>query len=385
MTPGARVAAAIGILDAVADGQAAEQALTRWARASRFAGSGDRAAVRDHVFDVLRRRRSVAARGGGSTGRALMTGLLREMGVDPAELFTGEGHAPAPLTAIELSSGAEPASLAEHWNLPDWLVPLFQESLGDKAGVAAAALMDRAPVSLRVNTRLTTVSDAAAALAEEGIQTRQPAAFPGALLVTEGARRIRGSKAYTGGHVELQDAASQAIVSGLPPARRCLDYCAGGGGKSLALAADTAREVTAHDANPQRMRDLPARAARAEASITTIFTEKLPAATPFDLVLCDAPCSGSGAWRRAPEGKWTLTPERLTALQDTQAGILRDAAQLTAPGGWLVYATCSVLRAENEDTVARFLDENPDWRCAATDRFDITPDNDGFFVAHLTR
>ncbi|WP_298835921.1 RsmB/NOP family class I SAM-dependent RNA methyltransferase [uncultured Roseobacter sp.] len=385
MTPGARVAAAISVLDAISDGQAAEQALTRWARASRFAGSGDRAAVRDHVFDVLRRRRSVAARGGGATGRALMLGLLREQGVDPETLFTGEGHAPAPLTASEQNAGTEPGSEAERWNLPDWLAICFRNSLGTQAETTARALQDRAPVTLRVNTKLTDAAEAAVKLDADGVGTRPLNGFPGALLVTEGARRLRGSQAYTGGLVELQDAASQAVVSGLPPAARCLDYCAGGGGKSLALAADPDRTVTAHDISPGRMRDLPARAERAQVRIKTATQRELVSQPPFDLVLCDAPCSGSGSWRRAPEAKWSLTPERLQELQDTQAQILAQAAALTSPGGWLIYVTCSVLPSENEDSVGRFLAAHPEWRCNATQRFDVTAENDGFFSAHLTR
>ncbi|MEM8579452.1 MAG: RsmB/NOP family class I SAM-dependent RNA methyltransferase, partial [Pseudomonadota bacterium] len=146
MTPGARVAAAIEVLDRIAAGDAPEAALTRWARASRFAGSKDRAAVRDHVFDVVRTWRSSAALGGAETGRGRMIGLARRAGLPLDDLFSGEGHAPAPLSAAERAAGKAPDNLAAAWDLPDWLLPLWQESLGDGAEAAARASQARAPV-----------------------------------------------------------------------------------------------------------------------------------------------------------------------------------------------------------------------------------------------
>ncbi|WP_300030119.1 RsmB/NOP family class I SAM-dependent RNA methyltransferase [uncultured Roseobacter sp.] len=385
MTPGARVAAAIGILDQMDAGMAAEQALTRWARASRFAGSGDRAAVRDYVFSVLRCKRMAAALGGGTSGRALMIGLLRLSGSDPDGFFTGEGHAPDPLSTEESDAPEPPEDQGVQWNMPDWLIPEFSRSLGASADEAARVMTSRAPVTLRVNSRLSDPGEVTAALTSEGVQVEPVPGFLKALRVTRGERRLRNTKAWETGLFELQDAASQAVVSELPVGERCLDFCAGGGGKALAMAADPARRVFAHDANPQRMRDLPARAARAQADITQLNREQLTAKAPYDLVLCDAPCSGSGAWRRAPEGKWSLTPRRLQELQSLQLSILNEAAGLVAEDGWLVYATCSVLTAENEDTVARFLNENPAWTCSVAKRFNLSQENDGFFAAHLTR
>jgi 16S rRNA (cytosine967-C5)-methyltransferase len=384
MTPGARVAAAIEVIDAMAGGLAAEQALTRWARASRFAGSKDRAAVRDHVFDLLRRRRSAAHRGGGESGRALMIGLLRDLGEDPASLFTGEGHAPAPLSAAEASEPAPPEAQGLRWNLPDWLLPEFENSLGEGAETAALALQARAPVFLRVHLGKGSRAAAREKLAAEGIETLENDFSESALTVTEGARRIRNSQAFAEGYVELQDAASQAVTDLLPPVARALDYCAGGGGKALAMAARGAT-VLAHDADPGRMVDLPARAARAGTPIATLTTAELPRAAPFELVLCDAPCSGSGAWRRAPGGKWRLTPEGLAALCDTQDAILDQAAALVAPGGTLAYATCSLLRCENEDRVAAFLARQEGWEAILTRRIDVSEAGDGFFTAQLKR
>jgi 16S rRNA (cytosine967-C5)-methyltransferase len=159
-----------------------------------------------------------------------------------------------------------------------------------------------------------------------------------------------------------------------------LDYCAGGGGKALALAARGAA-VTAHDADPGRMRDLPARAARAGARVEI---EAAPAGA-FDLVLCDAPCSGSGTWRRAPEAKWRLTPERLAALTELQAQILDQAAPLVAPGGALAYATCSLLEAENGAQTADFLARHPGWQLENERRLTPLEGGDGFYLALLRR
>lgn len=385
MTPGARVAAAIEILDAIDTGLAAEQALSRWARGSRFAGSKDRAAVRDHVFDVLRRFNSAAALGGDTTGRARMIGVLRAQEIDPESLFTGDGHAPAILDPSETLMPSVPDEWSITHDLPAWLEDEFTASLGDKADETAHLLRLRAPVTLRVNTLKTTLPLAQKALAEDGIECAPIEMAATGLKITEGARRLRNSSAYLDGLVELQDAASQAVVAHLPNVARCLDYCAGGGGKSLALAASVGARVFAHDINPRRMQDLPKRADRAGVHIEQLDTDDLLAHAPFDMVFCDAPCSGSGAWRRSPEGKWTLTPDRLAQLHDIQVDILTSAAPLVAPSGWLIYATCSVLQCENEQSIARFVNENPDWRCVSQKRIDVCNDADGFFVAHLTR
>ncbi|UWQ39088.1 RsmB/NOP family class I SAM-dependent RNA methyltransferase [Leisingera aquaemixtae] len=386
MTPAARLQAAIEILDQVLAGEPAEKALTSWGRRSRFAGSKDRAAVRDHVFTALRCLRSHAALGGARSGRGLILGALRDAGQNPDEVFTGQGHAPAPLTGAERQLPPPPEG-AEALDIPDWLWPAFSASLGAEAEAAAQALRRRAPVHLRVNTARGTLQQAQEALAADGIATRPHPAAAAALEVSEGARKLRNAKAYADGLVELQDAASQAVVEQLPLAdgMSVLDYCAGGGGKSLAMAARARIRLHAHDADPKRMKDLPERAARAGASVTLLSPADAARTGPFDLVLCDVPCSGSGSWRRAPEGKWRLTPEGLRALQETQLEILRTAAGLTAPGGTLAYATCSMLQAENTQQVQTFIGENPEWSLAAEQSWQVQDGTDGFYVAVLTR
>ena len=384
MTPPARIAAAIGILDAVLTGESAERLLTSWGRKNRYAGSGDRAAIRDHVFDALRCRRSYAWLGGADTGRGLMLGAVRTAGIDPARVFTGEGYGPAAFGKDERPQGAlAEAPLPVQLDLPDWLMPELSRSLGDNLIPVAQAMRRRAPVYLRVNLAKSDRDKAASALAAEGIPTKPHDLSPTALLVTENARRVQNSRSFRDGLVELQDAASQAVIDVLPQAARALDFCAGGGGKSLALAARGA-QVTAHDADPARMRDIQARAARAGVSIATVTPEDLPRTASFDLVLCDSPCSGSGAWRRAPQAKWNLTAEKLQTLNDLQDDILDHAQRFVASGGVLAYATCSLLSAENHDRISRFLGKNPEWSLTQECRFTPLDGGDGFYIAVLT-
>jgi 16S rRNA (cytosine967-C5)-methyltransferase len=380
MTPAARLSAAISILDHVLAGQSAELSLTNWGRASRFAGSGDRAAVRDVVFDCLRCRRSYAALGGGETGRGLVLGHLRATRQEVGDFFTGEGHAPAPLRADETPRMPEGA---EALDIPDWLETTLKQSLGADFEPVTLALRQRAPVFLRVNLARMDRASAAALLRDQGIVTLPHPLADTALEVTEGARRIQHAPAYLEGLVELQDASSQAVVAALPLAdgMRVLDLCAGGGGKSLAIAARAKVRLFAHDADPRRMRDLPPRAQRAGIKVT--LSEKPEKTGPYDLILADAPCSGSGSWRRDPEGKWRLTPARLEELVAIQATILDRAARLLRPGGILAYATCSLLEVENGQQVDRFLSRHPDWRAGPARRFTPLEGGDGFFVAQL--
>ena len=390
MTPGARVAAAIEVLDAWRAGVPAEQALTRWARGARYAGSKDRAAVRDHVYDALRQLGSAEDLGGGSDGRALMLGLLRLTDVDPLTVFTGVGHAPAALSAEERTRVAGPVIPPDPGtDIPQWLrAPLAARAHSEESAAALlAALSRRAPVWLRVARRRGSVAAARSALAEDGIGTETTEASDTALRVTSGARALRRARAYLDGLVELQDLSAQRAVAFVdwPATGRILDYCAGGGGKALAIADRTGAEVFAHDALPRRMADLPPRAERAGVRIDQFAQSEVSSQAPFDAVLCDVPCSGSGTWRRDPEAKWRLTPEALDALLAQQAGILDDAAALVAPGGQLVYMTCSLLAPENEDQVAAFVERRDGWRPIAT-RID-TPlsASDGFFTACLRR
>ncbi|MDP3195806.1 RsmB/NOP family class I SAM-dependent RNA methyltransferase [Tabrizicola sp.] len=380
MTPGARLSAAIAVLDRVLGGEPAERALTNWGRASRFAGSGDRAAVRDLVYDALRKRASSAARGGGLTGRGLVLGLMREAGQEA--LFTGEGHAPAVPAPEEVERQPD---AEERLDLPVWLIPELRKGLGTDTAPVAEALRSRAPVFLRVNLGKTDLAGAQASLDADGIKAVPHPLATTSLEVTGNARKVQGSTAYQEGLVELQDASSQAVVEALPLAdgMKVLDHCAGGGGKTLAMAARSKLRLWAHDASPRRMTDLPERARRA--GVTVERTERPEAAAPYDLVLVDAPCSGSGSWRRDPEGKWRLTPEMLEQVLTTQAAILDRVAPMVGAAGWLAYATCSLLPRENRAQVEAFLTRHPGWRLQRDHAFTPLQGGDGFYLALLQR
>lgn len=381
MIPPARDAAAITILDAWRAGTPPEVALTRWARGARFAGSGDREAVRDIVFTAVRRARSAAALGGADGGRAMLLGLARAEG-RPPEGWSGEGHAPPPLTPSEAALSAQPVPDLPRGvalDCPDWLLPGFDAALGPQADAVLEALRHRAPVFVRAHAGRTGAVDL---LTADGVTARPHPLAPWALELTAGARKLRATQAYVQGLVEPQDAASQAVVAafaqGLAPGARTLDFCAGGGGKALALAA-LGFSVAAHDADPGRMRDLPVRAARAGTPIAVLAAP----GTGWPAVLADAPCSGSGAWRRAPEGKWALTPAGLARLVAVQAQVLTQAAACVAPGGRLGYSTCSLLTEENESAIDAFVSGNPGWTCLFSRRWTPLDGGDGFFLAVL--
>ena len=389
MTPAARIAVAIDILDQVLTGESAEQVLTNWGRSNRFAGSKDRAAIRDLVFDGLRCKRSYAALGGAMTGRGIMIGALRAADTDPATVFTGEGYAPAALSADE--AGYQPPELSdgERLDAPEWLLDDLRASLGDNLDPVMDALRHRAPVFLRVNLRKGTVNDALRSLARDEITAEPCDLSPSALRVTGNPRRVQNSAAYQIGLVELQDAASQAVVDLLPLVDdlRVLDYCAGGGGKTLAMAGRVAARFYAYDSAPRRLAPLADRAARAGVDVALMPDRAaVTKSAPYDVVLCDVPCSGSGAWRRSPQGKWALTRADLDGLLGTQAGIMDEVADLVRAGGTLAYATCSMLNVENGDQVRAFMDRHPGaWRLVQDRAFTPLDGGDGFYVAILTK
>lgn len=382
MTPAARVAASIEILDDWLGGAALDIVLARWGRANRYAGSKDRAAIRDFVYEAVRCRRSFGWLGGGDTGRALAIGALRASGADVDAIFSNARFAPTPLSAEEQAFTPAEMPDAVALDLPDWIVPDLKQSLGAGFAEICAQMRHRAPVFLRVNLARGGRDTAQVALAKDGMETRPHPLSPTALEVTAGARRVAGSAAFADGLVELQDVASQAVVDTVPlaPGASVLDYCAGGGGKSLALAARGA-QVSAHDIDAKRMTDIPGRAKRAGVQVR--LCDPGHPGDGYDVVVVDAPCSGSGSWRRAPQGKWLFTPDRLQALTETQATILDDVAGRVRLEGTLAYMTCSFLEAENQDQVRSFLARHPNWILVQERLFTPLDGGDGFFVAIL--
>lgn len=353
MTPSARAQAAIELLDAIIasardGGPAADTLIARYFKERRYAGSRDRRAVRDHVYDAIRR-----AADRPESGRAAMIGLARER-PDLAALFDGSPHGPAPIGHDDVP--AEPGAV------PAWLAPLL-------AGpVEQDALLGRAPVDLRVN-RLKTSPEAVAPLFPEA----EPiAGLPDALRLPEGWP-VEQSDPWKQGLVEVQDAGSQLISAacGARPGMTVIDLCAGAGGKTLALAAamEWRGKLIAADTIRSRLARLDPRAVRAGATfIETLLLDQGHESGALDtlkgraeIVLVDAPCSGTGTWRRNPEARWRLTPARLDRLVREQARILDFAAPLLAPGGALVYATCALTDREGRDRVESFLARHDGW------------------------
>jgi 16S rRNA (cytosine967-C5)-methyltransferase len=389
MTPAARLQAAIEILDEVTasardDGPPADVIVTRYFKTRRYAGSGDRRAVRELVFRAIRR---VAERP--ASGRAAIVGLAQD---DPELLERfGEVRGPAPVAEGEEGS---PASI-----VPAWLTPEISRLVGSEEW---PALLERAPLDLRVN---------AARADRDALIGQFPGAQPTRLspwgLRLPADTRIDDLPAFADGLVDVQDEGSQLIAMACEPAdgKRILDLCAGAGGKALALAAAApGAQILATDTNRSRLSKLPPRAEKAGARIETRLLnpprelESLADwAGTADIVLVDAPCSGSGTWRRNPEGRWRLTAERLERLIEVQARLLDIAAETVRPGGKLVYAVCSILTREGAGQLDAFLERRSSWVADETPidagRLDgvgrlLTPGHDGtdgFFVARLLR
>ena len=390
MTPAAHVQAAIEVIDAwqgSTDGL--DKVLARWARSHRFAGSGDRAAIADHVYDTMRRLRSAGWVSGAENpnGRDLLRGSLILDGVDPAGIFTGTGYAPAALGPSEQNNRPlDDTPRAVRCDFPDWMT----DHLSEHPDQLLDALRSRAPLDLRVNLLKGTRTAAQEELAEQDIDTTPLSISPTALRVTTGARKFAQSDAYKSGLVEIQDAASQAVVdhANARPGMVVLDLCAGGGGKTLAMAAAMANQgrLIAYDISPGRLAALTPRADRAGARIETLSKRDLETLQgACDLVLVDAPCSGSGAWRRNPDAKWRLTPNRLQDLTNVQLSLLLQAADLTAPKGRIAYVTCSLLETENTVVVDSFLRLNANYRLADQSAFTPLDGTDGFFIANFER
>lgn len=387
MTPNARYASAIDILGCVLDGEPAEKTLTNWARSNRYAGSKDRAAVRDIVFDCLRQKRSMMHLAGFECARGLVAGHIMVAGQAVEDVFTGERFAPDALSENEranLKRAKETPPDAVRLDVPDWMEPELCASLGDDFEASLIALQSRAPLDLRVNRKKAELAQVQAALLSDNIETDAIESVPNALRVTSNPRRVALSAAYQSGLVEIQDAGSQCIVDTLPlvGVNSVLDYCAGGGGKTLAMAALAGNSVRfdAYDQNKTRMNDLSVRAKRAGVSVKILQTDPVSLEKAYDLVLLDVPCSGTGAWRRNPDGKWRFTDTDLQNLLSVQAEILEKAHKLVKDDGVLAYVTCSLLRQENEDQVAAFLATHTDWVSINAKRFHPSDGTDGFFV-----
>ena len=385
MTPGAHIAAAIEVLDQILAGKNAEVSLIKWGRSNRFAGSGDRNAIRDIVYDALRQKNSLTKRSKNISGRSWIIALLKKREVNLDEYFGATRYSPPRVKKWELEL-LPIENESDLYDIPDWLWPKWKASLGIKAIEVADKLKERANIFLRVNIIKGTREDAIQALEKDGIISKFHPTVSTALIVNKGTRKIKNSEAYNIGLVELQDASSQASVLKLNKDLNgpILDFCARGGGKSLALSAYLNKPIFAYDANFERMKDLPNRARRSGANIRVIKSNDLKK-SHYGLVFCDAPCSGSGSWRRDPEGKWSLTLQDYERLLSLQKKILATASQLVKTNGNLVYATCSILKDENKAQIQKFLENENDW-VFQKEKFSIPSElGDGFYFSILKR
>ncbi|MCI4678416.1 RsmB/NOP family class I SAM-dependent RNA methyltransferase [Rhodoblastus acidophilus] len=377
MHPSARIAAAIEVLDDLETRRRpAADALKDWGLAHRFAGSKDRAGIASLVYDVLRRRASARWVMKAETPRAEMIGaLLLARGLSAQEIaghFSGEGHAPAPLSEDEKAALAAPdLSGAPIWvagDFPEWLAPHFARAFVEKAVEEGRALAARAPLDLRVNALKATRQQSLEELAHLGAQACRFA--PLGLRIAQGAdgraTALSGEPAYARGLVEIQDEGSQIAsrIARAAPGEQVLDLCAGGGGKSLAMAGDMENrgQIYATDSDGRRLTPIFPRLERAGARNVQVRAPRGPNHDPAgdlagacDLVLVDAPCTGTGTWRRNPDAKWRIRPGALEQRIKAQDDVLARAALYVKPGGRLVYVTCSLLCEENEDRIAAFL------------------------------
>ncbi len=389
MRDGGRLSAAMEILaDIETRRRPVQDALKDWGLTHRFAGSRDRNAIGNLVYDVLRRKASFGALMGSDAPRPLVLATYAlgwGRGVDGllAACDPGDRHAPAPPEARELSairSTTLPADTPDHVraDLPEWLMADFRRALGADVVEEGRALADRAGIDLRVNSLKASRPAVLEALAPLGA-TPTPYAPLGLRLpagtADDKAPQVTAEFAYKRGEIEIQDEGSQiaAAIAAVGGAGLAVDLCAGGGGKSLALAAAFAGagRIYAYDNDKRRFGDIFDRIARSGAANIDVVEPAAGDSLAFldataDLVVVDAPCTGTGTWRRRPDAKWRLAPGALDMRLKQQAEVLARAARLVKPGGRIVYVTCSLLPQENEDQITAFLGRDRRFRLADT-------------------
>ncbi len=387
MTPAARFAALIEMVDSLLvewqepQPRPAELMLKAYARGRRYIGSGDRRALQEGTFALLRQfghlRQTLTAAQYAVNGRNLCLLQQRMSGAsieEITELCSGGKYGAAALTAVESAFFARSVMLARAEDLlPQWLAAKLKAQYGEDFPALCEALMQSAPLDLRVNVLKATREDVQKWLAAEDIDTYAVEGLPDALTVTGRSAPVSQTKAFEKGLVEVQDRGSQAVIhaliQSLPPFRDrvIIDYCAGAGGKSLALAAglDDHARIIAHDADEDRLAAIIPRAERAGVNSIELWEKEAERLPEADLVLLDVPCSGTGTLRRHPDLAWRLTPEKIAYYQQLQRQIMAEAAPKVKRKGYLAYVTCSLLEDENNQNVSDFLASHGDFKVAS--------------------
>ncbi len=382
MIPSARLSAAIEVFaDIETRRRPAADALKDWGLSHRFAGSSDRAAIAGLVYDALRRKSSSAWLMGESNPRAVLISMLhRERGLDVAAieaLCNGARYAPTPLTEAETAALARgtlvgaPAHIEGDY--PDWLDPYLARAFGEERAAEGAALASRAPLDLRVNTLAAERDEVLSKLAHLRVEPTRwsPVGLRIGLAADAKSPAIHAEPLFLKGQIEIQDEGSQlaAFLAGAKPGEQVIDLCAGAGGKTLALAAamENRGQIYATDTDKRRLAAIHERLARSAARNVQVRTPKsvgdaiADLAGRADLVLIDAPCTGTGTWRRNPDAKWRIRPGALNERNKQQEAALERAAALVKPGGRIAYVTCSVLAEENGDQVRAFTSRHGDF------------------------
>ena len=379
MRPAGRIAAAIEVLSEIeARSRPVADAIKDWGLSHRFAGSGDRAAIANLVYDAVRWRRSSAWRADSDTARGIVLGTLRfrwGVGLDDLATLGDDGFGFGPPSDAEAAALAEdrlaaaPTPVAV--DIPDWLAEPFEANFADEWAQEAAALAARAPLDLRVNTLKADREKVLHQLKRFGATAGRISPVAVRLPARAGwdrAPNIQREEIFQRGHVEVQDEGSQAaaLLVYAQPGDQVLDLCAGAGGKTLALSAhmENRGQIHATDADAGQLAPIFERVKRAGARNVQIHGADADLSAlegRMDRVLVDAPCSGSGTWRRRPETKWRLSEQTLERRMDDQAAVLDRARAFVRPGGYIVYVTCSVLPQENEGAVDAFLERSPEF------------------------
>ena len=394
-----RANAAIFILDEFLTGQNLNAILSKWSKTNRYAGSSDREAIRNIVFDILRVKKTftfiLKKEKQLVNGRALVFLYSVYHSLPLNDIFTGHNYGPDKLNNYEKKFSEIAKENNERVfevidNIPDFLINEFKRSLRSKFNNIMRLLEKRAPVSIRVNALKSDVSTILEVLSSEGIEGKIAKKVRYGIDIIGNPRRLTQIQAFKDGYFEVQDLHSQKTIEGLPIKEdtKILDYCAGAGGKILNIACllKGNGRFFVHDLDKKKLIEADMRAKRAGIKLKRLNVENMHKYySSFDYIVADVPCSGSGTWRRNPQQKWRITPDSLEDILNRQITILNEVKDLIKKSGFLFYITCSLLKIENEEVVDKFLIENKNFSLSNKENIIIDAQGDGFFCAVLQK